>query len=497
MRTFQFSDAKSHKFWAIDVQGSSFTVTYGKVGTAGQSQTKTFPSAEKAQAEADKLIREKTGKGYRETGAAAPSASAGSSDADAFERGLLDHRDEVVRWNAYSDYLSERGDARGEFMRVQLALEDESLSPAERKALAATEKKLLKAHEKEWLGPLAAFTVDAEKTEQYHGGKRQKLPPVLHAFERGWLGRVEFLDLTVNQARALAATKDAGLLRELSVGTIVSETREGTTHQYVDSYYKPGPDVPTDIDAYDGPGLHALCRCPHLAAVRSFCLGERIDESDTDGYSNCHTSGELAHSLVKQMPHVEVVELYAHRVDMNKLFVLPMPNLRSLAVFHSNRCPLDKLAANKTLTKLEALRIHPHAMDFDEEENGAYIRLKHIKAICRSEYLKGLTHLCLRLSDFGDAGVEEIISSGLINRLRVLDIQGGCVSDDGAKELAACPAVKNLQFLNLRSNALTAEGVAALKAAKIKANTENQHTTTRVNATDGEMPEYLFEGDIE
>ena len=68
MRTFQYSDARSHKFWNIDVSGKSFTVTYGKVGSAGQSQTKTFPTPEKAQAEADKLIREKTGKGYVEKG---------------------------------------------------------------------------------------------------------------------------------------------------------------------------------------------------------------------------------------------------------------------------------------------------------------------------------------------------------------------------------------------------------------------------------------------
>ncbi len=67
MRTFQFSDAKSHKFWNIDVSGNSFTVTYGKVGTAGQSQTKSFPTPAKAQEAADKLIKEKTGKGYLET----------------------------------------------------------------------------------------------------------------------------------------------------------------------------------------------------------------------------------------------------------------------------------------------------------------------------------------------------------------------------------------------------------------------------------------------
>ncbi len=51
MRTFQYSDAKSHKFWNIEVSGASFRVTFGKIGSSGQTQTKTFASAEKAQAE--------------------------------------------------------------------------------------------------------------------------------------------------------------------------------------------------------------------------------------------------------------------------------------------------------------------------------------------------------------------------------------------------------------------------------------------------------------
>jgi predicted DNA-binding WGR domain protein len=37
MRTFQFSDATSHKFWNIEISGSRFTVTDGKVGSSGQS----------------------------------------------------------------------------------------------------------------------------------------------------------------------------------------------------------------------------------------------------------------------------------------------------------------------------------------------------------------------------------------------------------------------------------------------------------------------------
>ncbi len=66
-RTFEFKDGTSNKFWAISVAGDSHTVRFGKIGTAGQTKTKSFGTAEKAKADADKLIAEKTGKGYKET----------------------------------------------------------------------------------------------------------------------------------------------------------------------------------------------------------------------------------------------------------------------------------------------------------------------------------------------------------------------------------------------------------------------------------------------
>ncbi len=76
MRRFEFQDPSSHKFWQINLEGSSFTVTYGRIGAAGQTQTKTFPSEQKARAEHDKLVLEKLGKGYVEVGAGSGSAVA-------------------------------------------------------------------------------------------------------------------------------------------------------------------------------------------------------------------------------------------------------------------------------------------------------------------------------------------------------------------------------------------------------------------------------------
>jgi predicted DNA-binding WGR domain protein len=69
-REFEFSDDKSNKFWAIELDGSSFTVNYGRIGTNGQTQTKDFASPEAAKKEYDKLVAEKVKKGYTEKSAA-------------------------------------------------------------------------------------------------------------------------------------------------------------------------------------------------------------------------------------------------------------------------------------------------------------------------------------------------------------------------------------------------------------------------------------------
>jgi predicted DNA-binding WGR domain protein len=67
-RIFEFADDKSNKFWTIETNGNEFTVTFGKTGTAGQSQTKSFADEAACEKEAEKSIREKTRKGYVEQG---------------------------------------------------------------------------------------------------------------------------------------------------------------------------------------------------------------------------------------------------------------------------------------------------------------------------------------------------------------------------------------------------------------------------------------------
>lgn len=65
-REFQYSEGSSNKFWSIELRDQSFIVHYGKIGTHGQAQEKTFATADAAKKEHDKLIAEKTKKGYVE-----------------------------------------------------------------------------------------------------------------------------------------------------------------------------------------------------------------------------------------------------------------------------------------------------------------------------------------------------------------------------------------------------------------------------------------------
>jgi DNA ligase-1 len=65
-RRFEFADGSSHKFWEITVKGTEVTVRYGRVGSEGQKNTKNFADGAAAAKHADKLIAEKTDKGYRE-----------------------------------------------------------------------------------------------------------------------------------------------------------------------------------------------------------------------------------------------------------------------------------------------------------------------------------------------------------------------------------------------------------------------------------------------
>lgn len=65
-RYFELTEGASAKFWEISASGNQVAVRFGRIGALGQTQTKTLADAEAVARHVEKLIGEKTKKGYVE-----------------------------------------------------------------------------------------------------------------------------------------------------------------------------------------------------------------------------------------------------------------------------------------------------------------------------------------------------------------------------------------------------------------------------------------------
>jgi uncharacterized protein (TIGR02996 family) len=474
MRTFTFTDGKSNKFWNIELQGSRFTVTFGKVGSKGQSQTKEFADAQAAQKEAARLIAEKLRKGYQETTPAAassewktaesepksPAAAGSDSVRAALEAAVLANPDDRLAHSAYADYLQEQGDPRGEFISVQLALEDtgepprllrrvgwgrdvgafipadasrppRSLqlgSPAHvdyfRKCsdLLEREQKLLLDHQREWLGPaLVDHLLEAGAELTFRRGHPWGLQ-----LDRNCEDRLE--ELGERSLAVLVYPPFTRWLRRLHVGD---------SEQYTRAY---------------GPGLAALvAACPALQELDVFA----------------HISAEEA----------------------AQLFAAPLPALRQLTLCCTEHYPLDVLASNPTLTRLRTLLFFPHRQWHDDPP---YLNAAGLRTLGASKHLESLADLTFKMWDGGDAAAEALVETGLVLRLERLDLSIGNLSDAGAGVLARALASSphRLRQLDVTRNGLTEAGLATLRGTGVGIQSHGQHAP--------EDPNYLCaDGDIE
>ena len=378
----------------------------------------------------------------------------------ALEEALAANPDDLATHMAYADLLTEQGDPRGELVQVQLALEDPSRPAKERAELQRREKALLEAHQREWLGDLAELllTPKAMAYQPADGlfGLGYFHPGSEFAFRRGWLHALKLCNFNTPVAQALCRASAARLLRELTID---------------------------DSPEYEDPGYGALAEAPFLGCVRRFQLGPQQDSS--------HTPGEGALALVQRMPRIEELYLYAHNVELEEVFALPMPNLRALHVWNINtEYPLGALAANPSLTNLVELSFWPHALEPGDPEG--YIQPGPFRELCFSPHLRSLTHLVVYLSEIGDDGARALVESGMLRRLRVLDLNNGCITDEGARALAASPDLRRLERLRISANGLTEAGIAALQATGV-----TLEATPQYNAGSLEDREYLWYGDCE
>src|SRR5207244_2385641 len=133
-------------------------------------------------------------------------------------------------------------------------------------------------------------------------------------------------------------------------------------------------------------------------------------------------------------PRLEELYLNTDLTGIDRLFALPtLGNLRVLQYYYGSDFAgnnpgggysLTTLANNPSLRRLTTLRLHPG--------RDTTIDLAEMAAVLRSPHLSSLTHLQVHMTNFGDEGYRQIVESGALRRLKILDIAYGNMTDEGA-----------------------------------------------------------------
>jgi uncharacterized protein (TIGR02996 family) len=473
VRTFVDNSSAPARFWSIELKGTSYTVTSGKVGSKGRSSTKTFATVDAVREALAKAVSKKLREGFQET---SPRPTAADPARVGLEAALDQDPDDLASHTAYADLLHEQGDPRGDLIQVQLALERADLPEQQRARLLAREKSLLQQAEEACLGR-ELFALRARRLAEMHDWAPYAFD---YTLRRGWL-----------HAFRTSAVFDSTLARALAEATVARLLRELVIH-YRDYAGYPGL-PPNDLDDV----LNRLKRLRHLKVLH--LVGDEQDggagffpELTEPLIFNARwelfQAGDAFWDFLAVLPELE--ELYLTCVTRNtrRLFGMPLTRLRVLQLHLTADYPVSVLAANPSLKNLTHLSFHPLP---NRETPHPYLTFDHLAALARSPNLPALTHLRFQRSGAGDQGVRALIESGLLARLEFLDLAMGTVTDAGAALLAAAD-VPRLKVLDLSANALTPAGTGRL------GNALNNRLTLRMYAQNtAAQPDWLFEGECE
>jgi uncharacterized protein (TIGR02996 family) len=388
---------------------------------------------------------------------------------------IVENPDDLASIMALADYLGEQEDPYGDFLKVQLALDDANESEQRRSELRKSSDEMFAKHGAKWFGDLGRYLL----RQSALGTEQETL--IDYQLRRGTLYSIHLRNVTLEFMRILSSSPRTRMLQRLILESFAydddSEQDEGIT-----------------LNEVDHEGLYPLTRSVTLGNLREFQFGYKPSEEEEEkaqwGFIYSGFTNALMGDVLRRMPSLRSLRIYAHNHDSFGIFSLPtFTHLEELIAYHQNDYPLHTLARNPCLQKLQSLAIHPHSLEHEQ----AYVRLDGIRELVRSPYLQSLTHLKIRMTDAGDKGIKEIIDSGILRRLKVLDLRHGCITDQGAKMLAACEDARQLELLDLKNNNISQDGIRALVSLHIPMMTNDQWTQDE--QTHGQ--DYLRVGDYE
>jgi uncharacterized protein (TIGR02996 family) len=372
MRTFHRGNPDEARFWSIDQVGPRLTLRFGKVGSPGRIQTIHHFSTEQAALDFHKRIEQKLCEEYVEQVVVDPLQQA-------LENALTTNPDDLAAHMAYADYLSEKGDPRGEFIQIQLALEDSRQSSGKRQQLKAREQDLLARYRSTWVGSLAWMFPEND-------------PFARLSFARGWIERIRLGKLTVKQARCLVNAPELRLLHHLTILGCEFEVED------VDYRVRTADDS-IDIDS-DYPALSVLQRAQYFGNVRVLALGDAEGEQQ---FCTFPDGGNLL-VAIQSMPKLRQLDLNSREVDVDN--VLQASLLNHLHTLRLERVRLadhgTRLLARQSCSALKRLQIWNARISDD----GA-------RALAKSAFIRRLELLDLSFNYLTRTGIKVLEKTGI------------------------------------------------------------------------------------
>ena len=439
MQRFEFKDGKSSKFWEVEVEGDAVTFRYGKIGTDGRVETKTFASAAKAEAEADKKIREKTKKGYVEVAAAAPAADGGGAAKagkkhsqcrhPTFEAAIVANPDSEQHWQVYADWLESQGDPWGQ--RISLEIQrDKAKGPA-----------------KKQLDEQLTALVD-EQREHFYG---KSLPKLLKADDFDEVATVEWKYGLLRSVRVASpeydwsGTAPATVLRAL-VESPAARLLSAITIGLMESEY------PVSLNK----GIDAISKAGKLEALTDLFIGdfEYPDEQEISWVA----VGKVG-KLFPAMPNLRSLHVRGGEIDLG---TLELPKLERLLIETGG---LPK-AAVASVGKCKLPALTSMEVWFGRDEYGGNGKVSQLAPLFTGAGLPKLTHLGLKNCEFQDDIAIALAKSKILAQLRSVDMSMGTLHEPGVEAiLANAEAFSHLESLDLRENYISDELAERLSKA--------------------------------
>jgi uncharacterized protein (TIGR02996 family) len=436
MRRFEYKDAKSHKFWEIELEGDAFTVRYGKFGTDGQVQTKTFASEDKAAAEAEKVIKSKTKKGYAEVqldaksvaAAKAKTASAGARNGD-LEAAILANLDDTNAWQVYFDWLQGEGDPWGE--RGNLAIAHAKAKGAAQAKLAKQIEEFDKDHGEALYGKSLLGLMKKQDFDEVAGLERRYgliLSATVKSPEYEWSGTAPNTILA-----ALVKSSAARLLQDISIGLIDWEYPVGLQK-----------------------GIDAITKAGKLESLRSVFIGDfEFPEEQEISWVEVGKAGKV----LPVAPNLRRLQVRGGGIDLGKLEHDTLERL----VIETGGLPKAAVASlgKSVLPELTSMEVW-----LGTDEYGGTGNVKQLAGLFEGKGTPKLTHLGLKNCEWQDEVAVALAKSKLLAQLTTVDLSMGTMHGAGVEAiLANVSKFKHLERLDLSRNFLSDEQCEALRSA--------------------------------